>query len=97
MTTLEWANAVARFGLEICALAVLGYWGFWVTDIVVVELVLAILVPAVFTLTWAGLIPIGGIWMGAVADLSSAPLALEIGASVCLGYAVLTLARYRAA
>ncbi len=47
-----------------------------------------------FTLTWAGLIPIGGIWMGTVADLSSAPLALEIGASVCLVYAVFTLARY---
>ena len=47
-----------------------------------------------FTLTWAGLIPIGGIWMGTVADLSSAPLALQIGASVCLAYAVFALARY---
>lgn len=47
-----------------------------------------------FTLTWAGLIPIGGIWMGAVADLGSAPLALEIGAVVCLVYALTSLARY---
>ncbi len=49
-----------------------------------------------FTLTWAGLIPIGGIWMGAVADISSAPLALEIGSSVCLVYALFSLARYTA-
>jgi hypothetical protein len=47
-----------------------------------------------FTLTWAGLIPIGGIWMGAVADIGGAPLALEIGAAVCLVYAVTSLARY---
>jgi MFS family permease len=47
-----------------------------------------------FTLTWAGFIPIGGIWMGAVADLGGAPLALEIGASVCFVYAVTALARY---
>lgn len=46
-----------------------------------------------FTLTWAGLIPIGGIWMGAVADVAGAPLALQIGASVCLVYALATLVR----
>jgi predicted MFS family arabinose efflux permease len=47
-----------------------------------------------FTLTWAGLIPIGGIWMGTVADLGGAPLTLQIGASVCLVYAVIALPRY---
>jgi MFS family permease len=47
-----------------------------------------------FTLTWAGLIPIGGIWMGVIADLGGAPLALEIGAVVCLVYALTALARY---
>ena len=47
-----------------------------------------------FTLTWAGLIPIGGMWMGAVADLGGAPLALEIGAVVCLVYGVTALTRY---
>jgi MFS family permease len=47
-----------------------------------------------FTLTWAGLVPIGGVWMGAVADLGGAPLALQIGSAVCLVYALTTLARY---
>ncbi|MEX0666516.1 MAG: MFS transporter [Acidimicrobiia bacterium] len=47
-----------------------------------------------FTLTWAGLIPIGGIWMGVIADIGGAPLALQIGAAVCLVYAVTALTRY---
>jgi MFS family permease len=38
---------------------------------------------ALFTVTWAGLIPFGGIWMGAVADVGGAPLALGIGAAIC--------------
>ncbi len=40
-------------------------------------------VMGLFTVTWAGLIPFGGIWMGAVADAAGAPLAVAIGASVC--------------
>jgi MFS family permease len=42
---------------------------------------------ALFTVTWAGLIPFGGIWMGAVADVGGAPLAVGIGASVCTVFA----------
>ncbi len=42
---------------------------------------------SLFTVTWAGLIPFGGIWMGAVADVGGAPLALGIGAAVCAVYA----------
>ncbi|MEX2256938.1 MAG: MFS transporter [Acidimicrobiia bacterium] len=43
-------------------------------------------IMGLFTLTWAGLIPFGGIWMGAVADVSSAPVAVALGATVCLAY-----------
>jgi membrane protein implicated in regulation of membrane protease activity len=46
-----------------------------------------------FTVTWAGLIPFGGIWMGAVADAAGAPLAVAIGASVCAVVATLVVVR----
>lgn len=42
---------------------------------------------SLFTVTWAGLIPFGGIWMGAVADVASAPLAVGVGAAICAVYA----------
>lgn len=44
-------------------------------------------IMGLFTVTWAGLIPFGGIWMGAVAEEAGAPLALGIGAGVCALYA----------
>jgi MFS family permease len=50
-------------------------------------------IMGLFAVTWAGLIPFGGIWMGTVADLGGAPLAVEIGATVCLAYALVMLAR----
>lgn len=50
-------------------------------------------VMGLFTVTWAGLIPFGGIWMGTVADVGDAPLAVGIGASVCAAYATVVVLR----
>jgi len=49
-------------------------------------------IMGLFTVTWAGLIPFGGIWMGAVAEAAGAPLAIGIGAGVCAAYAAAVLA-----
>lgn len=46
-----------------------------------------------FTLTWAGLIPFGGIWMGALADAEGAPLTVSIGAGICTVFAGFILLR----
>jgi predicted MFS family arabinose efflux permease len=48
-------------------------------------------VMGLFTVTWAGLIPFGGIWMGAVADAAGAPLAVGLGAAVCACYAAVVV------
>ncbi len=46
-----------------------------------------------FAVAWAGLIPLGGIWMGTVATASSAPVAVGIGAAVCGIYALVLIVR----
>ncbi len=46
-----------------------------------------------FAVAWAGLIPLGGIWMGTVASASSAPIAVGIGAAVCAIYALVLMVR----
>ncbi len=46
-----------------------------------------------FAVAWAGLIPLGGIWMGTVATASSAPIAVGIGAAVCGVYALVLIVR----
>jgi MFS family permease len=50
-------------------------------------------VMGLFTVTWAGLIPFGGIWMGTVADVARAPLAVGIGAVICATYAAFVVIR----
>lgn len=48
---------------------------------------------ALFVVTWGGVIPIGAIWMGALADATSAPFVVTFGAAVCLVYAAAQLLR----
>jgi hypothetical protein len=50
-------------------------------------------IMGLFTVTWAGLIPFGGIWMGVVAETAGAPLAVGIGAAVCTVFALGVLVR----
>ncbi|MFM8304649.1 MAG: MFS transporter [Actinomycetota bacterium] len=50
-------------------------------------------IMSLFVVTWGGLIPIGAIWMGTVADATSAPFVVASGASVCLVFALAMLAR----
>jgi MFS family permease len=52
-------------------------------------------IMSLFTLTWAGLVPFGGLWMGGVAGGAGAPTALVIGALVCCAYAVFVMATSR--
>jgi MFS family permease len=54
-------------------------------------------VMSLFNLAWAGFVPLGGIWMGTVADAGGAPLTVQIGAGVCFVFAVSALARYSSA
>lgn len=49
-------------------------------------------IMSLFVVTWGGLIPVGAIWMGALADATSAPFVVALGASVCLAFAVAMLA-----
>lgn len=48
---------------------------------------------SLFVVTWGGIIPVGALAMGAVASATSAPLAVGVGACVCLTYAAAQLAR----
>lgn len=50
-------------------------------------------IMGLFVVAWGGLIPFGGIWMGAVANAAGAPLALGIGAGICLLGAIFFLIR----
>lgn len=50
-------------------------------------------IMGLFVVTWGGLVPVGALWMGAVADVTSAPATVASGAAVCLAYALLQLAR----
>ena len=50
-------------------------------------------IMSLFVLTWGGLVPFGGIWMGIVANVAGAPLAVGIGAAVCLIYSIRVLTR----
>jgi MFS family permease len=50
-------------------------------------------IMGLFSVTWAGLIPFGGIWMGVVAESAGAPLAVAIGAAVCTVFALGVLVR----
>ena len=52
-------------------------------------------IMGLFTVAWAGLIPFGGIWMGTVADVGGAPLALGIGAVVCAIFGITVAVRPR--
>lgn len=45
-------------------------------------------IMSLFVVTWGGLIPIGAIWMGTMADATSAPFVVALGASACLVYAL---------
>jgi predicted MFS family arabinose efflux permease len=52
---------------------------------------------SLFNLAWAGFVPLGGIWMGTVADAGGAPLTVQIGAGVCFVFSLSALARYSTA
>jgi len=50
-------------------------------------------IMSLFVVTWGGLIPVGAIWMGALADATSAPFVVVLGATVCLLFALAMLVR----
>ena len=52
MSLLERVNATFRFGLELCALAALGYWGFSENEGIVAELLAGLGAPLAFALAW---------------------------------------------
>jgi hypothetical protein len=56
MTLLESANAAFRFGLELCALAALGYWGFQASDSLPMQVLLGLGGPVGFALTWGAFV-----------------------------------------
>ena len=56
MTLLESANAAFRFGLELCALAALGYWGFGAGDFLPMKILLGVGAPVGFAFLWGGFI-----------------------------------------
>ena len=51
-TGLAWANATVAFGLELTALAVLGWAGWRVDGPVAVRVLLAVALPAVAAVSW---------------------------------------------
>jgi hypothetical protein len=46
-------------------------------------------IMSVYSLTFFGLMPMGALWAGAVAEAAGAPAAVTIGAAISLGFAVL--------
>jgi hypothetical protein len=48
----HWANLALAFALELCALAALCYWGFWVGGGPVAKLVLGIGAPVCAAVLW---------------------------------------------
>jgi hypothetical protein len=56
VTVLEGANATVRFGLELCALLALGYWGFHASDDALIEWALGLGAPLAFAMTWGALV-----------------------------------------
>jgi hypothetical protein len=52
-TGLAWANATVAFGLELVALAVLGWGGWQVTGPVAVRVLLAVALPVVAAVLWS--------------------------------------------
>jgi hypothetical protein len=52
VSLLESTNAVFRFGLELCALAALGYWGFSSNEGLVADLLVGLGAPLAFALAW---------------------------------------------
>ena len=48
----HWANLALAFALELCALAALFYWGFWVGGGPVAKLVLGIGAPVCAAVLW---------------------------------------------
>lgn len=52
MTIVKSVNLVLRFGLELWALAALGYWGFQVGEGVLVKVLLGVGAPLVAAVVW---------------------------------------------
>jgi MFS family permease len=49
-------------------------------------------IMSLFVMTWGGIIPIGAVCMGALADAVGAPAVVVIASTVCVAYALATLA-----
>ncbi len=49
-------------------------------------------IMSLFVVAWGGLIPVGAVGMGALADATGAPFVVVLGAGVCIVYALVTLA-----
>jgi hypothetical protein len=52
VSLLEGLNAAFRFGLELCALAALGYWGFSENEGLLADLLVGLGAPLAFALVW---------------------------------------------
>lgn len=50
-------------------------------------------IMALFIVTWGGTIPLGAVWMGTLADATSPPFVVVLGATVCLVFALAMLVR----
>jgi len=90
MQIVKMANLVLRFGLELCLLAALGWWGFSVGGPLIVKILLAVLIVAGVAVVWGlFLSPRRTVPMGA-----DARLVMEV---VLFTLAVLALASLRQA
>jgi hypothetical protein len=56
VTLIAGLNSLARFCLELCAVAALGYWGFWASDSAVAEWLLGVGAPLLFAMLWGALV-----------------------------------------
>jgi Protein of unknown function (DUF2568) len=52
MSVLRGVNALVRFGLELCLLAALCYWGFHTHDSLIADLAAGLGAPLLFALAW---------------------------------------------
>jgi hypothetical protein len=56
LQTAKVVNLVVRFGLELCALAALAYWGFKTGDSTAISIVLGIAAPLAMIVVWGAFV-----------------------------------------